>query len=441
MLSRLDELREAAGVDVEIEKPSNEPPVQAPLDIEWLEFIEEMREFFKEILEDEGACVQACKEVADRVESMEEIVQLERDALLPTKLAQLANRFESQELVCQRMIRRAKGMLTTLKAEDQDHDEDDLALTALEPVRKSIARVRAIEFKNLVQGFFAARSHNRQETISRAARQLRFAYPDALEEELNDILEFPELAWVAISRRLEKGPEVTLDGILGEMEGKKADARKLEQGAKELKLMFLQFEQLIDTQGENLNAIEANIKTVMEETSEAIGILQDAEEQKRAYERKKLKFYLVVAFLVFYFIIWPMFESDDDKRYRYEDRERGGWGISSFFTVIGRACGLVSKEEPRYHHGRYSLSQVIADTRMSPRKFYRQQSQGHVHPHHLAPESSKLPETRNAGFFAPRPSSFTDSLIRSVSIMAKGGAASHSALRKSKRESQNQTHS
>ena len=58
---------------------------------------------------------------------------------------------------------------------------------------------------------------------------------------------------------------------------KKADAQKLEQGAKELKLMFLQFAELIDTQGDNLTAIEANIKTVIDETSEAIGILQDAE--------------------------------------------------------------------------------------------------------------------------------------------------------------------
>ena len=32
-------------------------------------------------------------------------------------------------------------------------------------------------------------------------------------------MEFPELAFVAISRRLEKGSEVTLDGILGEIEG------------------------------------------------------------------------------------------------------------------------------------------------------------------------------------------------------------------------------
>merc|ERR1719181_1947534 len=124
---------------------------------------------------------------------------------------------------------------------------------------------------------------------------------------------FLQFAAVAIAQRLEKGSEgVTLDGILAEMEGKKADAKKLEQGAKELKLMFLQFAELIDTQGENLTAIEANIKTVIEETTEAIGVLQDAEQEKRAYERKKLKFYIFL-FCVFLFCGGSYFFRRDEK--------------------------------------------------------------------------------------------------------------------------------
>lgn len=115
MLARLKELREEAGVDVAVaepEKPSSETTKETP-DIEQLEFVQDVQDLYKEILEDEGATAQAFEEVRHRVENMEEIVQLEHEALLPSKLAQLANRFESQELVCQRMIRRAKEISHT----------------------------------------------------------------------------------------------------------------------------------------------------------------------------------------------------------------------------------------------------------------------------------------------------------------------------------------
>jgi len=311
MLGLLSELRSEAGADVEVpEKPPSEPSEKELPDIAHLEFVDTERALYKEIREDDGAMVQACEEVRRRVENMEEIVQLVREALLPSKLAQLANRFESQELLCQRMIRRAKELLITLRGDDEDHDEDDIAAVALQPVRQSIAQVRAKQFKALVQAFFVARSHNRTELVERGSRQLRFAYPEALPETLDEIMEFPELAFDAIALRLESGSEATLDVILGQTEGKKADTKKLEQGAKELKLMFLQFEQLIDVQGEQLTEVEENIQIAMEEVSEAIGILTDAETEKRAYERKKLKFFLVGGLLVFYFFIWPFCHGD-----------------------------------------------------------------------------------------------------------------------------------
>jgi len=464
MLCRLGELREAAGadVDVELEKPSSEEGTitkeQEQLDIDWLEFIEDMKEMYKEILEDEGACVQACDEVADKVSNMNEIVELERDALLPTKLAQLANRFESQELVCQRMIRRAKEMLTTLRADDQDIDEDDVALGALRPVRTSISKVRALEFKALVQGFFSARARNRQEMIMRAARQLRFAYPDALEEELKDIMEFPELAFVAISRRLEKGSEVTLDGILGEMEGKKADAKKLEQGAKELKLMFLQFAELIDTQGEALTAIEANIKTVIEETSEAIGVLLEAEEQKRAYERKKLKFYIIVFLLVFYFILYPwLFKRQRNPvtgqfEKSWFDVGEGDtlWAFLGMFhegvyalapnhykqwypkgtggpapAAPAPAAPVVVVARPQ-RRGWFSLAQLVQVVRVVPRRPDQHQLQTEE-TQQLTPEKQPVLESRKRlpGFIEPHKPLLHNKVMRSLALTARGGAAKH----------------
>lgn len=335
MLSRLADLRNLAqGSSPDVDDPGKKKDELA--DDEYAERLAEMQAQYKEILEDEGVTTQAFEEVRLRVESMEELVQLQKEALLPSRLQQLANRFEGQELTCQRMIRRAKEALVALRAEDADVDEDDIVHISLTPIRNNIARVRGKQFKDLVQGFFTARAHNREEMLIRATRQLRYAYPDALDEELNDILEFPELAAVAIAQRLEKGADgVTLDGILAEMEGKKADAKKLEQGAKELKLMFLQFAELIDNQGENLTAIESNIKTVIEETTEAIGNLLDAEAEKRAYERKWMKFYIIIFLLVVYFILWPVYKAlfGKDPNYRRQQQSWGSYIYNGFSSA------------------------------------------------------------------------------------------------------------
>lgn len=450
MLGRLAELREASGADVQAvsedpQKPSDEileqkkaagaadDQKEPPPDDEWCELIDEMKDLYKEILEDEGATMQACTEVRHCVENMEEIVQLERDALLPTKLSQLANRFESQELVCQRMIRRAKEMLAALRAEDQDYDEDDHAHVALRAVRNSIARARALEFKALIQGFFTARNRNKQEMMKRASRQLRFAYPDALDEELNDIMEYPELAMVAIARRLEQGSEVTLDGILGEMEGKKADAQKLEQGAKELKLMFLQFSELIDTQDASLSGIEANIKTVLEDTTEAIGILQDAEMEKRAFERKKMKFMIFGFFFILFLLlryVSPFF---------FGARPGGPrFGGLLCFGGMGYGCGTLPPVAPRppprpafsmfgslLGYGASAPPQAPAsllessDLHLDHRQLQSQEA------HHLA---------------APRSPLFEHPVIRSVAFMARGNLHKrHSALRKTQIATQEET--
>lgn len=460
MLSRLSELQDAAGAgpppDLDIQRPpsdeKDEKDEKAPkeeCDIEWVEFVAEQKEIYKVILEDEGITVQSCGEVKQRVDNMMEIVQMEKEALLPTKLAQLASRFESQELVCQRMIKRAKEALTELRNDDQDFDEDDLAPIALNPVRTAIAKVRALEFKALVQRFFAARSSNREEMMSRAARQLRYAYPDAHDDEISDILEFPELAFVAITRRLENGSEVALDGIMGDMEGRRADSRKLEQGAKELKLMFLQFSELIDTQGENLTAIEANIKTVIEETTEAIGILVDAEGEKRAYERKMLKFYFFIFLVLFYFVLGPIFfqrQRNGDPCYFVQLCGMIQGLFASLFggiwknTPSRKAVGLSSESTPAASTPTTNASKAAAPSllQFEPTELdLLGQRRLHSHTtHQLAAGDPLERPKRSSGFISKRAPVLDNPVLRSVAVLARGGAARHSAFRRPKAEIQ-----
>lgn len=276
-------------------------------ELEYLEFLEEMHDLYHELLADDGAVVQALAEIRHHVDNMDETILEEKEALLPTKISQMSNRFEGQELVCQRMINRAKGTLETLKTRQAEVDTEkkpeapsgwrswfsgkerlvESAPAYMEPVRQAMASLRSAEYKELVRRFFNARSAVKHEVSMRTQRQLRFAFPEAKEYEFDQVMEFPESAITAVALRLEKGDRITLEQFIqvAESDPEKENQRRLEQGAKELKLLMLQFSELIDNQGEMLDAIESNIKQVLQDTTEAIDTLAQAVEYKRTYEK------------------------------------------------------------------------------------------------------------------------------------------------------------
>jgi len=306
------------------------PPKESEAELEeYLEFLDQMQELYREILGFEGAAAQSIDELRHHVDNMEETVRQEREALLPATILQLSNRFESQELVCQRVMHGAKSNIDTLKHREAEliieqvkeqstcarwlwPDKERLAHSVpelLEPVRQSMASARAAEYKRLVLRFFDARSENKAELIMRTTRQLRFAFPDAMECEIEQVMEFPEHGIMAVARRLEKGQVVTLEQFIIEKEAdrEKANQNRLVVGAKEVKLMMLQFSELIDNQGEDLTAIEDNIKSVLEQTNEAVVVLTDALKQKREWERNMRRFKIAVAcilLLVFMFLLY-----------------------------------------------------------------------------------------------------------------------------------------
>jgi len=413
---------------------------------EYLEFLDEMHECYKELLVDEGATVQACAEIEHHVINMEETIQLEKESILPSRIAQMSNRFDGQELVCQRMINRAKGMLDILKNREVEvhcedapaersncrkwlwPDQERLAHNApmyMDPVRQSIAKARADEYRTLVLRFFQARSTNKSEVLRRTTRQLRFAFPDAEEAELDQVMECPDNAAVALSKRLEKGDKVTLVRFIEEAEAdaEKQNQKKLEQGAKELKLMMLQFSELIDNQGEALNAIEANIKMVLEETTEAIAVLNDALEAKLADERQRrcVRMCGCCCLLMFAFLIWGWIASV------IEEMEHPG-------TTFLKKTGL--SKYTKYFSSRKSskLQLQVLDQHV----FHESEQWLDKHLPHVqggqgpAPHTYRVVEKRKPrpGFIAPRASLLENPVLRGVALTARGTAARHSGLRK-----------
>jgi len=418
---------------------------------EFLEFLDQMDELYTEILGHEGGARQALVELHHHVSTMEETIQMEKEALLPTTIMQLYNRFEGQELVCQRMIHRAKSMLDTLrdnKAEvvveikpgnepgfcgrcarwfcccGRAHNERLVQKVPafLDPVRQSIASARAAEYKRLVLRFFAARSANKADLIVRTTRQLTFAFPDAMEHEVEQVMEFPEHAMSALAQRLEKGQDgITLEHVImaKEADSEKENLKRLVVGSKELQLLMMQFAELVGSQGDALDDIEANIKSVLEVSNEAIETLTEALAQKKKYEENMRRLHRAgyvlcccIAFVIVSFLI----------RFCEQNHEYIAPAVNALAAPV---ASLKSK-----------AAQVVAPSSSELQLNDIQSKLGNKHQFQVREKYRSAAQhsrrvAQPGGFMAQYAAwPVNSSVIHSLALTSRGKAARHSALRK-----------
>lgn len=241
----------------------------------------------------------ACDDLRAEVESFQNITAQVERIVLPSKLQQLTSSLKSQEDIVQQRIHRAKALIDTLRGEEPD------AQKHVKRIRENLTHRVTATFKKLVRRYFDTRQTHREEVLRRAKRQLRIAFPEAHDEALADILEYPELAAIAIARRLERGANArsaTIEAVLSELDSTRGDLIRLEDGARELKAMFFKFAELVDSQGEALNNVEAQVHEAADHIAEAVTIYKQAERSKEESDWRLWTFRLKV--VVFLFIVF-----------------------------------------------------------------------------------------------------------------------------------------
>lgn len=294
MLDRLEELREAAR-DIHSEPhpqgddkvASAEPHVDLAV---------------QTALAQDAMSWTACDDLRAEVESFEAATAQVQRVVLPSKLQQFTASLKTQEDIVQTRVHRAKALIDTLRCGEPD------AQRHVVRIRENLAYRVTGAFKELVQRYFNTRQGHREEMLRRARRQLRIAFPEARDEALEDMLEYPELAAIAIARRLERGanaPGASIGEVLSELDSTRGDLIRLEDGARELKAMFFKFAELVDAQGEALNSVEAQVHEASDHIAGAVAIYKQAERSKEESDwriwsfRLKVFLFLAVVFCLF----------------------------------------------------------------------------------------------------------------------------------------------
>lgn len=262
MLNRLPELRKAAKL----------PPGEEPhLPTNTLE-----ESVVLSLASDERSVRAICADIRTRVAELQKIGVEIKEAVLPGKFQELRQQQEVTDMTCQQLVRQSKELLQDLGETEQDEQRsanygfDNFMVKC----RENAATYWKERVKVVVLEFFAVRGALNEDVRLQQRRRLRLAFPEADEETLQMALITPDVAARALARRLDVGEDVPLRTILTSADS--VEERQIEEAAKNLKLIFLQFAELVDMQGETLNEIEANIDTTIEHIEEAKKQLEDA---------------------------------------------------------------------------------------------------------------------------------------------------------------------
>merc|ERR1712194_515216 len=101
----------------------------------------------------------------------------------------------------------------------------------------------------------------------KVTRQLRIAYPEALENEILELAnEDPASVREAIQKQMQKGGHATLKQTLHDLHGKYNDLKYLEDAVLQLRDLFLYLSALVEEQGQKLDSIELHVENTREYT-------------------------------------------------------------------------------------------------------------------------------------------------------------------------------
>eukprot|EP00386_Alphamonas_edax_P012769 GDKI01039677.1.p1 GENE.GDKI01039677.1~~GDKI01039677.1.p1 ORF type:complete len:319 (-),score=94.36 GDKI01039677.1:145-1101(-) len=253
-----------------------------------------MADYFQKV----GRIKTSIGQVRSKVEEIRGLKQEAIQATSPEKEKDISTHLEGLLSSTSVLTATIKKELEALKAENQTF--------AAKHKNSSEARIRdnmqgalTRKFRDVLTAYQAVQTEYKQDVQQKVTRQVRIVYPEASDEDVQQIVENGG-ASTAIQIRISKGHE-SLKGALADIQDKYRDIRRLEASVEELKQMFLELAALVEHQGDLLDQIEFNVQAAKEYTKKAEAELVAA--RKYQESRKKRMCCLTMCLLILVIVI------------------------------------------------------------------------------------------------------------------------------------------
>lgn len=260
------------------------------------------KSFMKEFFQDVNAIQGVLTASKANIKTIGEV--LEDSLMATTRDKQKAASDRLQLLVEQinQQIASVKQGLETLKlkSEVQDSKQSRGSDSAEAKIRKNMQIALGKKHQQVLSDFQKAQTEYKKSLQKTQAREMEILMPDATVEERERMCEGGETAAVVVAKKMAGAHAVLLDEIQN-IRDKHLDILKLEKSIADLAQMFQEMAVLVDSQGEMLDSIEANVHKTKSYTAKAEKELITA--KKAQHKHKKCMCWLAVIMTILALII------------------------------------------------------------------------------------------------------------------------------------------
>eukprot|EP01066_Platyproteum_vivax_P016274 Platyproteum_vivax@DN7070_c0_g1_i1.p1 len=204
-----------------------------------------------------------------KLDEMRDLKERALMAVSAEKEAEISAELEALLLGITQSNLRTKKCLEVLKEENIAYEVSPQCQSAELAIRKNLLATLSKRFADTLTECQKTQTEYRQELKGKASRQIRMVYPEASDDEINQLVDDEGGgALQAIKSKMTGGHE-TLQNALADVYDKYRDVKRLEASVKELHEMFVELATLVDRQGQFLDSIEENVEGAQVYTEKA----------------------------------------------------------------------------------------------------------------------------------------------------------------------------
>ncbi|EGC29034.1 hypothetical protein DICPUDRAFT_93226 [Dictyostelium purpureum] len=188
-----------------------------------------------------------------------------------------------------------KKKLDTLKINNEKFAATKTAQPTEVRIRSNMQNTLTQKFVEMMKEYQEIQTNYKNKYKEKIERQYKIVKPDATQEEIQEAMASGDSKKIFEETILYTHLHTQAKNALDYIQDRHNDIVKLEQSIAELHQLFLDMAVLVETQGELLNQIEANVNSTVLNTKEGVENLAEA---NRLHKKSRKKMYIILIIVV-----------------------------------------------------------------------------------------------------------------------------------------------
>ncbi|KAK5575991.1 hypothetical protein RB653_007127 [Dictyostelium firmibasis] len=205
-----------------------------------------------------------------------------------------------------------KRKLDTMKLNNEKYSTSKLSTPTEVRIRSNMLTTLTQKFIEMMREYQEIQNNYKNKYKEKIERQYKIVKPDATQQEINEAIQSGDSKKIFEETILYTHLHTQAKNALDYITDRHNDILKLEQSIRELHQLFLDMAVLVETQGELLNVIEANIGSAVLDTREGTDNLREANKLHKK-SRKKMYILLVIVSIVLVVVLVPTISTQINK--------------------------------------------------------------------------------------------------------------------------------